>query len=254
MLIVVIVKYNKEVMSGHNKWSKVKRAKGIKDKVKGNVFSKMSRLITLAVIDGGEITNPENNIKLRMAVDKARVYNMPKENIERAIQKGIGPDKNQLKEEVFEVFGPGGTGFVVLVTTDNPNRTLSEIRNTVESHGAKLGNKGSVQYLFNKCGLVKFNKNDITEEEVFSFADRIGAFDIDQSEESFTVYFPFEKLGKIKEYLGGLKIGVAEVDFKPQTLLTINNENILKKNSELIEALENLEDVHKVFPDFATYA
>ncbi len=250
MLNTRVVKYNRGVMSGHNKWSKIKHAKEAKDKAKGNIFSKMSRLITLAVVDGGGITDPDNNIRLRMVVDKAKVYNMPKENIERAILKGTGPGRNQIKEEIFEVFGPGKAAFIVLATTDNPNRTLSEIRNIIEKHEGKLGHKGSVLYLFNKCGLVKFHKKEISEEQVFAFADKIGAFDIDQDDEYFSVYFPFEKLGKINDYLGNSKIGIAEVDFKPQTSVPISNEQIVKKNLALVEALESLDDVQKVFSDF----
>jgi len=111
-------------MSGHSKWANIKRQKQANDLVRGNVFSKLSRTITLAVIEGGNITDPEHNVKLRLAIDKARQLNMPKENIARAIDKAVGPDKTTLREIVYETFGPGGTAYMILVTTDNINRTL----------------------------------------------------------------------------------------------------------------------------------
>lgn len=243
-------------MSGHSKWSKIKREKETKDKQKGNVFSKLSRLITLAVVEGGGISDPENNIKLRLAVEKAKRFNLPKYNIERAIEKGIGPDGLQLKELIFEAFAPGGISLIILATSDNVNRTLSEIRNVVESHGGKMGNKGSVMYLFKKCGLVTFKMGEaryntvpgVTEEEaVLSFADKIGAFDIDEDEKYFYVYLPYESLRKVKEYLGGLRVDSVEVDYKPNSLVEISDEKLVKKILDFIEALDNLDDVQRVF-------
>jgi YebC/PmpR family DNA-binding regulatory protein len=136
-------------MSGHNKWSKIKRGKEAKDKVRGNTFSKLSRLITLAVLEGGGITDPNNNIKLRLAIDKAKHFNMPKENIARAVARASGPDKSQIREVIYEGFASAGVGLIIYATTDNPNRTLSEIRNILERHQGKLGTPGSVSYLFN---------------------------------------------------------------------------------------------------------
>ena len=236
-----------------------------KDKQKGNVFSKLSRLITLTVVEGGGISDPENNIKLRLAVEKAKRFNLPKYNIDRAIEKGIGPDGLQLKALIFEAFAPGGISLIILATSDNVNRTLSEIRNVVESHGGKMGNKGSVMYLFKKCGLVTFKVGEAryqtvpgdarystvpgeTEEEaVLSFADKIGAFDIDEDEKYFYVYLPYESLRKVKEYLGGLRADSVEVDYKPNSLVEISDEKLVKKILDFIEALDNLDDVQRVF-------
>ena len=116
-------------MSGHSKWANIKRKKQANDLVKGNVFAKMSHLITLAVLEGWGIVEPENNVKLRLAVEKAKSVNMPKENIKRAIEKGSGPNKTLLKEVIYEGFGPYGVFLLILATTDNSNRTSSEIRN-----------------------------------------------------------------------------------------------------------------------------
>ena len=234
-------------MSGHNKWSKIKRGKETKDKVRGNIFSKLSRLITLAVLDGGGITDPNHNVKLHLAIDKAKQFNMPKENINRAIERASGLDKTQLKEVVYEGFAPGGAALIILATTDNPNRTLSEIRNILEKHQGKLGNQGSVKYLFQRCGLVSFDKIKVKEESVLDFAEKIKAFDIEQDVDNFFVYFPFENLGKTKEFLGGLEGHHAEIDYKPNSSMPIFDRKRGERITDLIEVLEQLDDIHKVF-------
>lgn len=233
-------------MSGHSKWANIKRQKQAADFVRGNIFSKISRLVTLAVIEGGGITDPDNNIKLRLAIEKAKQANMPKDNIKRAIEKGIGPDKATLKEVVYEAFSPGGVALIILATTDNINRTSSEIRNNLEKHGGKLANGGSISYLFKKCGMIVFKKSDAAEDQVFEFAQKINAFDIDSDETHFTVYFPFANLGKIKEYINDLKYEVAEIDYKPTSTVVLSDADI-KKLSVLVDDLEVLDDVHKVF-------
>lgn len=234
-------------MSGHNKWSKIKRAKGIKDKEKGNIFAKLARLVTLAVIEGGGVVNPDNNVKLRLAIEKAKSFNLPKENIQRAIERGVGPDKQQLKEIIYEAFGPGGVSFVILATTDNINRTFSEIRKAVELMGGKLGNHGSVLYIFIKCGLAVFNNDEVGEESVLNFADRIKAFDIDKDDEHFYIYFPYESLTKVKDFLQGMKYKIIEINYKPNSFVEVTDQKLAKKISEFAEAVENLDDVHKVY-------
>ncbi len=233
-------------MSGHSKWANIKRKKGVNDKIKGNVFGKMSRIITIAVLEGGGLTDPEHNVKLRIAIEKAKAFNMPKENIKRAIEKGIGPDKSTLKEVIYEGFGPGGVAMLMQATTDNPNRTLSEIRNLMERNNSKLGNSGSVGYLFKKCALMIFKKESIKEEDAFAVGDKLGAFDIDSDEDRFYVYFPFENLGHIKDRLEGVEYESAEVDFKPQSIIEVDSDK-LAKIENLISVLEALDDVHKVF-------
>lgn len=237
-------------MSGHNKWSKIKRGKEAKDKIRGNVFSKLSRLITLAVIEGGGITDPDHNVKLRLVINKARQFNMPKENINRAIERASGSDKSQLKEIIYEGFAPGGVVLIIQTTTDNANRTLSEIRNILDKHQGKLGNQGSVKYLFDHCGLVVFEKNKVNEEQALAFSEKINAFDIKEDDQTFSVYFPFENLGKVKEYLNGLEANSVEIDYKPKSLVSIKDPQIGEKIEGLIEALENLDDVQKVFTNY----
>jgi len=233
-------------MSGHSKWSNIKRKKEANDKVKGVAFSKLSRLITLAVIEGGGINDPNHNVKLRMAVEKARSFNMPKDNISRAIERGLGPDRNSLKEVVYEGFGPAKTVMLIQATSDNLNRTLSEIRTVLDRNGGKLGNSGSTAYMFKKCGLITFNKSDIHEEKVFDIAEKLSAFDIDNDSGRYYVFFPFENLGHIKNSLEGVVYESAEVDYKPQTLIEVNDEE-MGRIENLVNKLEQLDDVHRVF-------
>lgn len=228
-------------MSGHSKWANIKRKKEVNDKQKAKIFGKLSRLITLAVIEGGGITDPVNNVKLRLAIDQARAENLPKENINRAIEKGTGPGKTQLKEVIYEAFGPGGAALVILATTDNPNRTLGEVRNVVERHEGKLAAKNSLSYLFTQCGLIFFDKLKNKEEEVFAFADKVKALDIEEEETGFNVYFPFELLGKVAQ---------SQIDYKPNSYTTIATKENSKKIINLVSSLEELDDVHKVFSNF----
>lgn len=237
-------------MSGHNKWSKVKRIKEAKDKIKGNVFSKLSRLITLAVIQGNGITDPESNFRLRMAIEKARSFNMPKDNIQKAINNALGPDKNQLKEMIYEAFAPGGVGLLIEATTDNSNRTLGEIRVILDRHQGKLASQGAVSYLFQRCGQVVLAKNQISEENLYLFADQVKALDIDEVENSYVVIIPYENLGKVKELLKGINPISLEIVYKPQSFIQINSQETEQRIKQLIEALENLDDVQRVFSNY----
>lgn len=153
-------------MSGHSKWSKVKHQKAITDAKKGKVFSKMAKLITIAARKGGD---PEINPSLRLAIEKARGVNMPKENIQRAIKRGTGEDKEAKLEEItYEAYGPNGTPLIIETITDNKNRTLSEIKNILNNHKGKLAGAGSVKYMFDKKGedwMPKYPM-DITDENL----------------------------------------------------------------------------------------
>ncbi len=233
-------------MSGHSKWANIKRKKEANDKLKSNVFSKLSRQITVAVLEGGGITDPENNVKLRLAIEKAHSFNMPKENIKRAIDRAIGPNKSEIKEMIYEGFAPNGVCLMILAHTDNQNRTLSEIRNILEKHGGKLGNNGSVSYLFLKCGLITINKSSITQEKILDFAEALEIIDIDEDENNFYIYISYSKLGHVKDILKDYQY-TADIDFKPQSPIVIDDDKKLESLSLLIEDLEALDDVQKVF-------
>lgn len=234
-------------MSGHSKWANIKRKKEVNDKVKGNIFSKLSRLVTIAVIEGGGITDPDNNLKLRLAIEKAHSFNMPKENIKRAIEKGVGPDKSKMVEIVYEAFGPYGVSLIILAHTDNQNRTLGEVKSVLDRNQGKLGSMGSVSYLFTKCGLIVIDKKEVDQERLFEISEKLEALDVAEDDLKYSIYIPYSKLGHIKEALNNVNYDSAEVDFKPQNPVSIEDDAKLEKISLLIEHLEALEDIQKVF-------
>jgi len=233
-------------MSGHSKWANIKRKKGVNDKIKANVFAKMSHLITIAVIEGAGIIEPDNNVKLRLAIDKAKSANMPKENIKRAIEKGFGPNRIMLKEVIYEGFGPYGIFLLILSTTDNSNRTSSEIRNLLEKNSGKLGAQGSVSYLFKKCAFVSFQKTEVNEDAVFKIGEELKAFDINEDNSHFFVFFPFSNFGLLKAHLNNIKYELAEVDYLPTTPIVLDSDKE-KRVLSIIEAIEDLEDVQRVY-------
>jgi YebC/PmpR family DNA-binding regulatory protein len=233
-------------MSGHSKWANIKRKKEANDKVKSNVFAKASRLITMAVIEGGGLTDPEHNVKLRFAIEKAKQDNMPKENIARAIEKGSGPDKASLAHVRFEAFGPGGASLLILGTTDNNNRTHAGVRNIIEKYGGKMGSLGSVAYLFNQTGVITFNRAENNEDDVFAFAERMDGNDIEEDEHSITVYIPYDKMHGVKEQIGTLKASEPEVIFASSSTIPLDKHDS-DKLIDLIQALEDHDDIHEVF-------
>lgn len=237
-------------MSGHSKWSQIKRKKGIKDVQKGQIFTKMSKLITLAVKEGGGIADPEKNFKLRLAVERAKGENMPKDSISRAIEKATGADSPNLKEVIYEGFAAGGVALLIRAATDNSNRTHSEVKNTLEKHGGKFGNVNSVAYLFEKCGLVSFDRLAVPEDKVFEFADRTKALDIDTTDDSYNVYIPFEKLGHVAEFAAGISPKSVEIDYRPKTTVFLDSGEGSQKIVALCHALEELDDVDRVFANF----
>jgi YebC/PmpR family DNA-binding regulatory protein len=235
-------------MSGHSKWANIKNKKAANDKVKGTTFAKITRIITLSVIEGGGITNPEANFKLRLAIDKAHAANMPKDNIQRAIEKGHGPDSSQLKEVIYEAFGPHGVAYMIQCATDNPTRTHNEVKGIVEKRGGKMGNQGSVGYLFQKCAVMQFDLSTSSEDTIFDFGEALQAYDIDEGEGMITVYFPFDQFGKAKAALGAtLHPKRFDIEYRPLSHIQVPSEAEAKHIIELSEAIEDLTDVNAVF-------
>lgn len=236
-------------MSGHSKWSQIKRKKGIKDVQKGQIFTKMSKLITLAVKEGGSVTDPDKNFRLRLAVERAKGENMPKEAIARAVEKAAGGGHENLHAAIYEGFGPGGITLVIAATTDNPNRSHSEVKNTLEKAGGKIGGQHSVLYLFDKCGVVVFKKGEGVEVKVFDFADKIGALDIEEAPEDFVVYIPFENLGHVSQNLTDIEPATVDVFYRPKAPISVSTE-VADKAHALIESLAALDDVERVYSNF----
>ena len=235
-------------MSGHSKWSKVKHQKAITDVQKGKIFSKISKMITIAARDGG---NPEMNSKLRMAIEKAREVNMPRDNIERAIKKGTGEAKGVKIEEIsYEAYGPGGIALIIEVATDNKNRTLSEIKHIFSKFGGRFADKRSVKWMFSQKGIIECeiagdkNKNDL--ELLIIDA---GAEDIKQKGEILEIYTKEGELDKVKENLEsqGIKIKSASLDWIAKDSVTIEDKKTKEQLEKLFEALGEQEDVQEIY-------
>lgn len=236
-------------MSGHSKWSTIKRQKGVADIKRGQQFTKLANAIVIAVRQNGGDASPESNFKLRLAMDKARSYNMPKDNIERAIAKGKGEgDSGELLEMLYEGFALGGAAVMVEAVTDNKQRTVSEVKNTLEKNGGNMGSQGSVAYLFNKLGEVAVTHGGKSGDELFELA-----FELDSSdylEENGDVIFYVEpgSLFAAKKLLEGKGLPVisAELVYKPLMVNEVDEESRIKLQA-LIEKLEDLSDVQNVF-------
>jgi YebC/PmpR family DNA-binding regulatory protein len=237
-------------MSGHSKWSTIKRKKGAADAKRGKIFTKLAKEISLAARLGGG--DPDANARLRQAVIAARDENMPKDNIERAIKKGTGELGSVSYEEVtYEGYGPGGVALMVEIMTDNKNRTVAEIRHILSKHGGNLGENGCVSWIFSKHGSILLDKKQIGEEELMELALEAGAEDVREEENEFEVLtdpLSFEGVRKVLEEKG-LKFLEAKVTMVPQNLVRLEGtkaEQMLK----MMEKLEDNDDVQNVYANF----
>ncbi len=240
-------------MSGHSKWSQIKRKKGVADVQRGKIFSKVAKMISVAAREGGD---PEMNSKLRMAIEKAREVNMPRDNIERAIKRGTGEVKGVKIEEIsYEAYGPGGIALIIEVATDNKNRTLSEIKHILSRFGGRLGESGSVKWMFSRKGVIECeisgdkNKNDL--ELLIIDA---GAEDIKKKGEILEIYTKEGELDKVKENLEsqGIKIKSASLDWIAKDSVTIEDKKTKEQLEKLFEALDEQEDVQEIYSNFIT--
>lgn len=239
-------------MSGHSKWATIKRQKGVNDTKRGQVFTKLSAAISIAVREGGGVLDPASNFKLRLAIDAARSANMPKENIERAIKRATGKQEGQLEGAIYEGFGPGGVSVIVQAATDNKQRTISEIKSTFDKNGGSLGVPGAVSYQFSQKGLITLEKNKKNLDEFLLIAAEAGAEDVEEAGDEVMIYTQLEDLNKIREVLQkqNLSIKNAEFIWKPLTLVKITDPEKLNKIISLLEKLEDLTDVQKVYANF----
>ena len=234
-------------MSGHSKWSTIKRKKGAADTKRGQIFTRIARDITVAAREGGG--DPDANFALRLAVDKARGANMPKDNIERAIQRGLGNsgDGAQLEDISYEVYGPGGSALIVQVLTDNRNRAASEVRRIITRAGANLASAGSVAWMFEKRGIFTIPVKDKSAEELELELIDAGVDDIQQEEEHIEAYVAPEHLRPVREEMQKrhLQIENAEVTLIAKNNAEVSTEDAVK-TLQLVEQLEELDDVQKV--------
>jgi YebC/PmpR family DNA-binding regulatory protein len=237
-------------MSGHSKWSTIKRKKGAADAKRGKIFTKLIREIaTAARIGGGEV---DANPRLRLAVEKARQANMPKDNITRAIKKGVGGDASESYEEgVYEGYGPGGTAVYVEVLTDNKNRTVGEVRHVLTKFGGNLGSSGCVGYLFEKKGLVQFEAEGLDADALLEAALDAGADDVIESEGSFEVITTPPNFEAVKQALeaAGFTAAEAQIAMEPTTQVKIAGDEA-EQMLRLADSLEDLDDVQNVYANF----
>jgi YebC/PmpR family DNA-binding regulatory protein len=237
-------------MSGHSKWSTIRRKKGAVDAKRGKIFTKLIKEISIAARLGGG--DPEGNPRLRGAIANARAENMPKENIERAIKKGTGELEGTTYEELtYEGYGPGGVAVMVEVLTDNKKRTISEIRHHFSRHNGNLGESGCVSWIFTQKGLILFDKNNVEEEKLIEVVLDAGAEDVREREREFEVITDPDQYEGVKRAIedAGLQYSFAEVTMVPQNTIQLRGreaEQMLK----LMEGLEDSDDIQRVYANF----
>lgn len=236
-------------MSGHSKWNNIKNKKGKEDAKKGRVFTKMARYIMVAAREGGP--DPEYNPSLKMAIDKAKSYNMPNDNIERAIKKGSGEDDDTHFEEVtYEGYGPSGIAVMVKTLTDNRNRTAPEMRHAFDRNGGNLGTSGCVSFLFDNVGLILIGaKEGLDLDEAMMAAIDAGAEDVESSEDGLEIKTNPEDFAQVRDNLekAGYELGVAELTYLPQNEVVLNSEDEIKQMEKLIDVLEDNDDVQDIY-------
>jgi YebC/PmpR family DNA-binding regulatory protein len=234
-------------MGGHSHWSQIKRQKGASDAKRGQLFTKLSREITIAAREGGGDANM--NPRLRLAIDKARESNMPADTIKRAVERGTGGgDAAALVEATFEGYGPAGVAIIVQVVTDNRNRAVSGLRTTLTRGGGSLGESGSVAWQFDSVGFIALEVGDGDPEEVALAAIDAGALDVRAEDDRVEVYTAPTELDKVRRALeeAGLPVAVAELSMLPKNTVALDEKSATQV-LRLLDNLEDLEDVQKVF-------
>jgi YebC/PmpR family DNA-binding regulatory protein len=234
-------------MSGHSKWSTIKRQKGAADAQRGQLFTRLSREIIIAAKAGGP--DPSTNFRLRLAVQKARENNMPADNIDRAIKRATGGGEGaELQEVTYEGFGPEGTAIVVEAATDNRNRTVADVRNAFVRGGGNLGESGSVLWNFDLRGVISVAANGRDPDDIALTAIDAGAEDVQVDADSIEVYTAPPDLERVKKALedGGVTVSSAETARVPKTTVTLDNRAAVA-TLRLVEKLEALDDVQKVY-------
>lgn len=251
MYLLVIIGYWKLFcMSGHSKWSTIKRQKGREDQKRGQIFTKLANSIAIAVREGGGIVDPQMNPKLRLAIDKAKAANMPKDNIDRAIARGgAGVKEGEgFTEILYEGFGPESAAILVEAVTDNKNRTQSEVRNVFERGGGRIASPGAVQHFFTRVGIITIAKENKSLDTILEIALRTESEDVEEDGEHFIVYTKPDKLHTVKTFFENIPLPVIDslIGYRPLMVMQIS-EGAKSKLIELLEALEELESVQDVF-------
>lgn len=233
-------------MSGHSKWSTIKREKGAKDAARGAVFTKLGNAIAIAARAG---TDPSTNFALRLAIDKAKAANMPLTNIDRAIQRVADKNAAQLQEVTYEGYGPGGVAILVETATDNINRTYPEVRLAFSKHGGNIAEKGAVAFQFDRKGMIRaVGKGD----DLLMQALEAGAEDMQEEGEESVIYTEATELAKVRDALReqGVEIKEAELTYVPNTTVEVTDKDTAGKIMRLMDALEDCDDVTNTHVNF----
>ncbi len=237
-------------MSGHSKWATIKHKKGAADARRGKVFTKLIKEISIAArMSGGD---PDSNPRLRTAIAAAKSENMPADNIKRAIQKGTGELPGSVYEEaVYEGYGPGGVAMMLEITSDNKNRTLSEIRHILGKHGGNLGENGCVAWMFSKRGYVVVEKEKADEEKLLNLVTESGAEDLVDDGSHWEIFSPAENFHQVVDHLkeAGVVPAVAEISMVPQSHVKLSGKTA-NQMLRLMEELEDHDDVQHVYANF----
>ena len=234
-------------MSGHSKWSTIKRKKGAEDAKRGKIFTRVAREITVAASEGGG--DPGTNPTLRLAIDRARTANMPKDNIDRAVKRGTGElEGGQLEEVIYEGYAPHGVALLVKCLTDNRNRTLAEVRRIFNRNGSNLAEAGAVAWMFDTRGYLTVARGDLDPDDIFMTAVDAGADDVEVSDDFAEIYTQPGDLHAVREGLigSGLTVEEAELSQIPQTMMALGEKETLQIMN-MIESLEELDDVQQVY-------
>jgi YebC/PmpR family DNA-binding regulatory protein len=239
-------------VSGHSKWSSIKHKKGAADSKRGTLFSKLSRAIIVAAKEGGP--DPAGNLALQNAIEKARSYSMPKDNIERAIARGSGADSDAADFEtvIYEGYGPSGVAVIVEALTDNRNRTASDVRHVFAKNDGNLGGSGAVTWLFERRGIVLVSADGVDEDELTLAAAEGGADDIALDGSTYQVVSAPEALTSVREALeaAGFTVDSAELTMVPKTTVVVADESSAKKVLRMIDQLEENDDIQDVYSNF----
>ncbi|AAM24370.1 conserved hypothetical protein [Caldanaerobacter subterraneus subsp. tengcongensis MB4] len=235
-------------MAGHSKWANIKHKKEKMDAKKGRIFTKLTKDIIKAAKEGGG--DPETNSKLKLAIERAKAFNLPSENIQRAIKRGTGElGGAKLEEVIYEGYGPAGTAIIVEALTDNKNRTAGEIRHIFDRNGGTLGAAGSVTWMFDKVGVIVVEKTDsINEEDLMMVAIEAGAEDFSADEGEFEIITDPSNFQEVREAIekAGYKISEAEITMLPKNTIKLSPEDY-EKFEKLIDKLEDNDDVQNVY-------
>jgi YebC/PmpR family DNA-binding regulatory protein len=238
-------------MSGHSKWANIKHKKGKMDAIRGKVTTKIGREITVAVRIGG--SDPTGNMRLKLALQKAKENNIPKENIQRAIQKGLGAaDGSNYEELSYEGYGPGGVAVMVEILTDNRNRTAADVRHLFSKYGGNLGETGCVSWMFKKKGIFVVSKETgVDEEELMMLVLEAGAEDLKANDEDFEIVVEPELFDAVQAVLenGNMETMIAHITMVPDTTVALEGGDA-EKMLKLVEALEEHDDVQEVYANF----